>query len=964
MLKKYFFAAFSLLSALAVQGLEIADRPGKVTKEIHFFPQQQPQYGYFQNFVHHWFDRPLYINKAFRYEGNKFVYGTEKSILKHMEIAQSYNVAGLSSLSKPKLTNLYYDVAEKYDLKDFMLMASVYLPGGIQIGASQDQVQETIRRAIASPKSFRVNGKVVVNSYESATPNIPPENVKKYLDNARKNLGDKFLFVIDAKMIIQSYYLYEYDPNRKSPDPAKLQAMLDKIQSYLDVTDGLYIGFIGRKSAYNEGREYGTKFDEEFFNYIKPHIIALLNKPQNRGKLFGTSCLIGYMNYFTGMVNPQEYGTESFRKMFEAAISYNPDFIIAFEWNEWNENTCFSPTVYKGETFRRIIRYYQSLYSGRKLEPVEGDDHTIPNMVLSYRYLLKLGEVMRFEFLNIPDNGKFKGNYTVQLTLKDIKGKTLHTFSKVTLNANQFKAQTFTLPSEKFADNQVIVPEFTVTDSKGKTRKYTDNLYIRLTPTETRNYQYIRVALREIADVKVSGFAATRNPDGTYRVRGKIRAAAPMASAELLDNRDELRALGEKPEFDQDKYVIIQMTANAVPGPRLWGKLEMQNVSSCITRGAKQDGNHEFFQFEITPKGANFKGAPIGLSRRRIFFAVPRAEADKAVLKSDMKNLAFSIPVRDVMKYGSIAREFNNRIFLRFDRFEVQPDIPERLNKKEIDFDINVRTQSDYPIFHIRTIGMDRRLYRTKPIQVKFASGEKTELPVWSETDRKIVKVNVSRDRIPDIRYIFDPARGAILGNSYAPRFDAENGGGYRFYQTFNSPSHHVKGAKTASAKWSKDENGADTLKFDGIMSNLTFEPETFPRGAFTFECEFKPEGKGNMAIFRHCSVHPGSLGVFILRGKLYVNFLKPDFRFKNFPTKLAVQADKWNTLKITSDIDKLTITLNGQKQVFSKVGRGGIFRGSCFGGPVRNFGTPSRKDTTMYKGELRKLRIYHNCEQ
>ena len=179
-----------------------------------------------------------------------------------------------------------------------------------------------------------------------------------------------------------------------------------------------------------------------------------------------------------------------------------------------------------------------------------------------------------------------------------------------------------------------------------------------------------------------------------------------------------------------------------------------------------------------------------------------------------------------------------------------------------------------------------------------------------------------------------------------------------------NSPSHHVKGATTASAKWSRDENGNNTLKFDGIMSNLTFEPETFPRGAFTFECEFKPEGNGNMAIFRHCSVHPGSLGVFILRNKLYVNFLKPDFRFKNFPTRLEVKSGKWNSLKITSNIDKLTVTLNGKKQVFNKVGRGGIFRGSCFGGPVRNFGTPSRNDTTMFKGELRKLRIYHNCEE
>ena len=37
------------------------------------------------------------------------------------------------------------------------------------------------------------------------------------------------------------------------------------------------------------------------------------------------------------------------------------------EWNEWNENTCFMPSVYKGSGYRRMIRYYQSLFDGKKL---------------------------------------------------------------------------------------------------------------------------------------------------------------------------------------------------------------------------------------------------------------------------------------------------------------------------------------------------------------------------------------------------------------------------------------------------------------------------------------------------------------------------------------------------------------------------------------------------------------------
>ena len=966
MTMKHFLLAAALFAAVTAPALEIARRPGKATKDILVFSQWQMQYGTFQNFLHYWKDRPLYVNPAHRYEGNDFDYVTDPSMQKNIELAKSYNIAGLSPLGGIRNMGRLMDLAEKTDVQGFKVMPGVYLPGiAYSSAATFKTFHAILERAMKSNKVFRINGKVVINSYESASRVLTPERLKTILDGARKAKGDGFLFIADMKIPGQYYYRH-YDGSKGNPDPAETKKFVDEMQAYLDVSDGLYLYTIGKKTVGAEGGEYGTCWDQAFFDHVKPLILELFARPRNKGKIMGAVCQLGYVNHFSGMINCQEYGSETFRKNFESVLSLNPDFIVTFEWNEWNENTCFCPSVYKGSGYRRMLRYYQSLIDGKKLVPLPGDDLSVPNLLLSYRYACKLGDVMRFELLNIPDGGP-TGAYKAQITLKDVKGKVVHTFDEVALDGKVMQAVTQTLPSEKFTTQQVLLPELTVTDEKGRKTVYADNLYIRLTATENRIFQYIRTALREAAKVKVEKFTVSPEADGSWRVRGRVSADAPMASVELLDNRDEMRALGEdKPEFDQNETVIIQMTTHAAlnskTAPKLVGPVEMRNVSRCQARSVKQDGNNENFRFDVTKFGIKYRGQVIGKGTRKVFFAIPRKEADKAVLEGALNVGKFAVPVADIMKYGSVAREFEPCVFFRFDRFEVQPDIPVRLNKKTATFDVRVFSEFEFPVFHLRVIMDDGKLFRSKPIQTKSAKGKMVSLPLWSETERKLVKVQVAADRIPDARYIFDPKPVGILRNTRAPRFDGEIGGGYRYAQPFSGHKLVVKGAKTAAAQWRKDETGRDILHFDGVMSNISFEPEVFPRGAFTFECEFRPETADDMAIFRHSSSNPGSLGVFIRGGKLFLNFMKPSTAFRYLPTKLAVKTGEWNTLKIVSDIKQLTVTLNGKTQTFDNIGLGGMFRASCFGGPVGNYGTPA--GAKMFRGDLRSLRIFHNAEK
>ena len=164
MVKKVFFLLSCAVLASAVSAVNIPARPGKATNDVLIFPQLEAHYGDFQNFLHYWKDRPLYVNPAHRYEGNKFVYQTELSNLQHFLQAESYNIAGLSPLGGTM--ELLFDTAEKYDVKS-KIMPGIYLPGTGSSSANAKTAIKVIKRANASSKSFRINGKVIAIFFHS-----------------------------------------------------------------------------------------------------------------------------------------------------------------------------------------------------------------------------------------------------------------------------------------------------------------------------------------------------------------------------------------------------------------------------------------------------------------------------------------------------------------------------------------------------------------------------------------------------------------------------------------------------------------------------------------------------------------------------------------------------------------------------------------------------------------------------
>src|SRR5262249_36929543 len=143
--------------------------------------------------------------------------------------------------------------------------------------------------------------------------------------------------------------------------------------------------------------------------------------------------------------------TRRLRRTMELAIAAGADFIDMPEWNEDNENTCVQPTVASGTAHQRIMAYYMHRLRHEPPVPNPGQDLAGPNLLLTYRRILKLGGPLVFEILNVPDSDARKP-YTVRLWLRDHRGKPLRDFPLATFVPAELKESRFSIATEDLAD--------------------------------------------------------------------------------------------------------------------------------------------------------------------------------------------------------------------------------------------------------------------------------------------------------------------------------------------------------------------------------------------------------------------------------------------------------------------------------------------------------------------------------
>jgi concanavalin A-like lectin/glucanase superfamily protein len=950
-----------------VDRLEVKPRKS-MTSRTYVFPRSQLKYGHYQNYLNWWVDRPLNMDRSLRYPTGVFKHIIKEDFLNNtVPIVKKYGVDGLANISSPSGHCRMYGLTAGW-LKDAKVTGFIQLPeyagGGGLNEKTYQYYDKTIKIALGSPNSFKINGKVVISNYVAIWWK-KPANLKKLLDKLRKDNGDTFYFVADMGAIVNRFVrdkMVRRGLKANQPPKAELEKLKADFRSWLDVSDGLLFAGTGHMSSHSAS--YADKFAESYYRDLAiPILLQVIKAPKYRDKkIIGLSAVLGYTNFLSG-VNHSEMNTRRLRQTFEAAMNAKPDFINLPEWNEVNENTSIQPTVSNGWTTQRIIKRLMHFIKNEKPTPNKGDNLNIPNMAISYRKTLKYGEVLEVELLNIPDSDSNE-TYTAKLILKNLNAEVLEQFPTEKFTVKQMKDVTFNIPTTQFPQAAVLRPELKIVSVKGKKYTFSNLHYVRLHPTISWDYQSVKQCLRDQITPESVQLNVTAD-NGKVKITGAIKTNEKLASVEILEDEREVFGIDRANEFDPNRDLIIYLEGSASKNTYLTGKITVAGASNVYARPIEH-ANSDFLGLKVKGNVLNINQR-LNTLHRSFLLRIPRKDATKTILKCSLNGKNFDIPVTRLMNKGAFGMALNkNQGFVKISQLNKQPDIPVRLNGNTAKFAFTTIPTYKYPVYSMRAIGVSGRIYRSKPFMpIKPEATPAETINVWNEFTNKPVAIKIAESRIPDITFSYTPDNGDVLKCKWSRFWSAEMGGGTKYGDSFNRSSNYPKDVKVSAPRKVKDENGKYCLEFDGKGTYVVIPREAFPRGAFTLSFDIKSRSREPQVIFRHHGIYIGSLTLILRDGKLWANFTDKSLKDHAFETGLPVPLNKWSKVSIMYDYHRIIFSVDGNIRSYPFSKRALFFKPCVIGGHTRpGFGMRKNTGIKFFNGLIRDFRVYHNVKK
>ncbi len=924
----------------------------RITGKTLLYPEVQYKYGLFQNYTGY-LDRPLFFDRTLRYPEGTYKYFMEESYLRELEHIRQYGFDGTGSLCLPIL-GLYREVMRTLEKNPERTRGHLEFPefafgemGRFSADARAVKIaEEVLETALKSPYTPKWNGKIPIATYNSGY--IPTDAMKQFLEFLRAKFGNTF--AVAGGLVIDW-------PDREEMErsgmwkPETIEKYRKRIDQVLEIFDGIQIStsFPIRKNGYM------TVSDSRCYDlYLRKMIEEALAREKNAGKMLVFVARHGYINQFSGVCHG-EFGTATLRETLDRALAFPPDMIVFFEWNEFNENTCFMPTAANSLVLQRLIRYYSCKFNDRPLSGNQGDDLNIPQFAISSRGTVRPGERVEFELLNIPDGTD--GKYAVSLSLVGSDGNELLQFPRETFDRKLLKAVTFGVPGERFASLLFVRPVLEVRLPDGKTRRYEDLRHIAIHPTVCFDYKTRRQSLRDLLKPEKVSFSASAAGDGKFRLRGGLSCGEELSSVEVLEHDANFFAFDRNNEFDREKYDIVSITLSTKQPA--WRDTAVKVRNSTGWKGRSFDfpnisfGNWKCAGGELKTK------VPIWAAPTTFLLMIPKKDAG-AVIELEISGVKHSLAVSALEK-GPYGSDFG---FCRADWKRVlgQPDIPVPADSKQVSFDVTLECATRYPLFHLRAVTKSGKIYRSTPVLPLKVPEETMPLHVYSETTGKVETANVRTQLVPDLKYAIDPSRGLAIANSFDPSFDGFLGGGF----TYDDVAHTLVFPAGKRSPEYVTEDGSPALRFDGVANYLNFPLEAFPRGEFTLSFEFKPDPSQtkNYILFRHFSSILGSVTVYVRFDRLYLNFTDWNLKSHVFASGFKLPPGEWASVKITYDLNKIGFSVNGKNRTYAVTApmNALYFKPSIFGGHTKaEFGIGN--DYSFCKGLLRNFSIRHSAD-
>ncbi len=783
------------------------------------------------------------------------------------------------------------------------------------------------------------DGKKIIWSYGLKT----SQDFAVYSNEMRKLYGDHFRFIY-LKSLDSEYRQRFYRQNGLSA--ADRKALQDEVREALRLHDGFGWGAASTNSVPRDGvKIFATEFTEAMMEATR----EVFNEAEFKGKIFAAQALVGHENYSKLGYTMSSNGTKTLRDSLEIALRSGCDIIAIPEWDEQNENTSLRPTVFNGLSQMRIMRYYTGRLKGTRDYFLPGDDRALPNLVLSSRKIIALGEKLEFELLNVPDSVDQSGKYRVGLTLKNIDGKVLHTFPEHEFNANEIAEYRPSIASEKFMSERVILPELTIRNG-AQTRIYANGLWaVQIQATWNHDYKWVKQGIRDlIVEPRVE---FTLSPD--TRAVGRISAPEKLSFAEVLDCGECIYSAGRNNlEYrEDDDFYAVRIMWKSIIRQKINGKIKIKNA-----------------HFEIL-SGKTLTIGIANLYHHGNYVRIPRKEADRAIFKVEIPGqIDTSVSLKDILQNQAVVLSGKQGFNLSFHRQLRQFRHPENLDAAQSSFSARFSPDMPVSVMQLQLIAASGRVWRSRPLLTAPLSAERTETVVYSDIEARPVKVNVPANLVPDLQYEFTEKAGIVLpsGNDrllYGIRGGLTDLAAFRGSGGESSTKGIPVDENMVARLWKGvdqltpavvESDGRTALRFTG-SEYAGFPIGTIPRRAgFRISCSIKPDDVKSKQVLLACRRnYPGSLHeVYIENGNLHAVYINDQQQSFKYHSQTPLQAGAWNDIVIIYDQETLNMHVNGIKGQPLKAPGPGLYDMPLTMG---NWGK------TSFRGLLANLRIRHS---
>ena len=719
----------------------------------HLFCRTQLKYGNERtDYIHNWYERPLYQDSTFGSldQGNRLV--NERSWRMQVHGMRLTKLDGFAA---------YLSTARRSEILERSL-----LPGAeakvlaefchIDMAKGLDHCVEFAGNLMPRPNVFQLDGRIVIAGY----PHIGGDNLSqkgKFWTDLRNALDQKFG---KGKFILMPYMQF-WDGGDLDAKELTKEALLrwrEHLRGILRHADG---GLYFLSGSFFWDKRYNPEFHD---NVVIPLLQSVYAEPEFAGKMLAVGATQGHENCYRWSGGIDSTGTRLLRDTLASIERLRPDFVMFCEWDEENENTHFRPLTSNGHVSQRVVRYWADRYARRAPDVFPGDDVTVPNMVVSYRKTLLAGEPLEVEVLGIPDGTARSPEWKVAFRWKSSDGAVVKEWPAKTLGTAEMSAVWFKCPASELLETRILFPELVVSDAGGTMTFGAGMWPLNIEANRNIDFKWVKNALRELPrGVEGCIKVGERRADGSYEVKCKVRGEAKFRCMEVLENFDT--AYMHDPAVTNTGKITVRIEMEGVAGarnaPRANGTIALTGEGDARFRSAKSQTGVFVREREV-----KFRNATVNNWRRSFIVDVSAESLDQTFVEVNVEGMAKRrIALSEIVEKGLVASAEPYGRMIVFERVRTPRSIPPPCNVSCAEFSFDFKPSSPLSILRLRLIDENYRIWHSSDVpQFLEPTGRKIAFHVCERTsDETVRRISLDSSRFVSLDYAFDGMHGDVL---------------------------------------------------------------------------------------------------------------------------------------------------------------------------------------------------------